>query len=124
MLTVIVLTRCEEEDFMADISAKETNLWISIGGKTFPNPCKSSTCPSGEKCTIQYVPRLLKMPIAHCIESTATLNDGSCCNYLLPKNNKSYCFIQVYARSIQLGLTFFIASQKLNGMTSALSSVT
>lgn len=82
ILTVIVITRGGEKDSVAIVIANEDELLISIGENKFPNPCKSSRCPSGEKCTIQYVPRLLNMPIAHCVESATVLSEGNCCESL------------------------------------------
>lgn len=47
---------------------------INIDGKQFQNPCKNSDCPSGTECTIHYTPRLLKIPIAHCVDATSELS--------------------------------------------------
>lgn len=82
-LVFISITRCEEKEI---ITANEDELLISIGENQFPNPCKTSKCPSGEKCTIQYVPRLLHMPIAHCVESTTALSEGMCSEYMVGTN--------------------------------------
>ena len=49
---------------------------ISIGEQKFQNPCKEIKCPLGTQCTIQYTPRLFKVPIGHCTKSSPTINGG------------------------------------------------
>lgn len=64
----VCITLCCAEDTLSRLN--EENLMVDIGGREFPNPCKNSNCPGGKECTIQYTPRLLKLPVAHCVKST------------------------------------------------------
>lgn len=61
---------------------------ISIGEQEFPNPCKEMKCPLGMECTIQYTPRLFKVPIGHCTKSSPTINgdSGMCVEYTVGTN--------------------------------------
>ena len=50
---------------------------ITLDGMQFENPCKNTNCPSGEECTVQYTPRLIKIPIAHCVRNASELKEGN-----------------------------------------------
>ena len=52
-----------------DISIDEDKITVNIDGRDFPNPCSQTECPDGMKCTVQYAPELLKVPVAHCVSA-------------------------------------------------------
>ena len=71
MLAILAQARCAE-------TTKEEKLSNDITGEgQFKNPCKVSKCPIGKECTIQFTPRLLNIPIAHCVKSNSTAGKGT-----------------------------------------------
>ena len=67
-----------------DVTLEVGGTLIQIGENKFPDPCQSKTtkCPTGMECTVQYIPRLLDVPVAHCVESNSTTTEGKNISWL------------------------------------------
>ena len=67
IFSTISVCHCVEGNFSIAVHINDEEVSVSIGDKEFPNPCNMYRCPEGKICTVQYTPRLLKIPIAHCV---------------------------------------------------------
>ena len=65
ILSVVNLYSCTE-------AVQISGGTVNIAGKTYYNPCNQYKCPHGKDCTVLYSPNILKMPIAHCVQSNMT----------------------------------------------------
>lgn len=95
VLIIITQSMCAENEnsSLSVTQVPNDDFLINIGENQFPNPCKYTKCPGGRVCSIQYTPRLLKIPIAHCVKSTTIHhpNEGSLCVEFTVGTNILHC---------------------------------
>ena len=76
MIIIGCSIQCKCSADSIEISVDEHKVSISMGGKDFPNPCRYAKCPVGKECTVEYSPKLLKVPVAHCASPTTKSKNG------------------------------------------------